>query len=98
MIWKKYSESAKADIISIFEYISYELASPKAAERIFETVNSLKELPMRHQVYNEGSWRTKSIRFVPVDKYIIFYMPDEKNTTVNIVRIIYGGRDMKNQS
>ena len=32
MIWKiKYSESAKADIISIFEYISYELASPKAA-------------------------------------------------------------------
>ena len=102
MIWKiKYSESAKADLITIFEYISYELIAPQTAERqierIFEVVRSLEYLPMRHQIYNEEPWKTKNIRYVPVDNYIVFYLPDENNGTVNIIRIIYAGRDMKNK-
>ncbi len=103
MIWKiYYSESAKEDLISIFEYISIELAAPQAArallDRMFKTVRSLEELPLRHPVYNAEPWKTRNIRFIPVDNYIVFYLIDEKTGTVNVVRIIYAGRDIKNQA
>jgi toxin ParE1/3/4 len=100
MKWKiVYSESSRSDLNTIFFYISEELAVPKAAEnqieRILKAVRSLEEMPMRHQVYHEEPWKTKSIRFFPVDNFIVFYLPDEGSNTVNILRIIYAGRNMK---
>ena len=66
-------------------------------ERIMNAVRSLADMPMRHQVYEEETWKTKRVRYLPVDNYIIFYLPKEETAMVNIVRIIYGGRDMKRQ-
>lgn len=39
----------------------------------------------------------KGLRFVPVDNYLIFYLPIDETNTVSIVRIIYAGRDMNKQ-
>ena len=77
MTWKiKYSESSKEDLKSIFGYISLELGAPKAAgqmaERIMKAIRSLEKMPMRQQIYNEEPWKSKQIRFFPVNKYIIF--------------------------
>ncbi|MBR0378457.1 MAG: type II toxin-antitoxin system RelE/ParE family toxin [Lachnospiraceae bacterium] len=102
MNWKiKYSASSREDLKSIFDYIAYELLSPEYAagqiERILKAVRSLENMPKRCSVYSEEPWKTKQVRFLPVDNYIVFYLPKDDSGTVNIIRIIYGGRDMKRQ-
>lgn len=102
MIWMiNYSASSKEDLRSIYDYIAYELLSPEYAsgqvERIMKAVRSLEDMPMKHQIYQEEPWKTKKVRFLPVDNYIVFYLPNEETGAVNIVRIIYGGRDMRHQ-
>ncbi len=102
MNWKiQYSASSREDLRSIFDYIAYELLSPEYAagqiERIMKAVRSLEDMPMRHPIYSEEPWKTKQVRFLPVDNYIIFYLPRDEFCTVNIIRIIYDGRDMKRQ-
>ncbi len=66
-------------------------------QRIFKMVRELDEMPMRFKLYEDEPWKSKGLRFVPVDNYLIFYLPKEESNVVSIVRVIYGGRDMKKQ-
>lgn len=34
---------------------------------------------------------------MPVDTYCAFYILDKENAVVTVIRVIYGGRDIKNQ-
>ena len=52
---------------------------------------------MRFRLYNEEPWHSAGLRFFPVNHYLVFYLPDEAKNTVNIVRIIYSGRDIRKQ-
>lgn len=94
-----YSAEARNDLRGIYEYIAYKLLEPKIAasqtKRIMEAVCSLKEMPMRHRLYEEEPWRTYGLRFMPVDNYLIFYLVNETTKVVNIIRVIYGGRNIK---
>ncbi len=96
-----YSKEASQDLRNIYEYIAYSLLSPGIAngqvKRIMATIRGLDELPFRHRRYEEEPWNSQGVRFVPVNNYLIFYLPDESNNTVSIVRIIYGGRDIEKQ-
>ena len=96
-----YTAQARKDLRNIFEYIAYELLVPETAtgqiQRIMQAVRSLEEMPMRHQLYEEEPWHCQGIRFIPVDKYLVFYLPEGPQNTVNIVRIMYGGRAVSRQ-
>lgn len=35
------------------------------------------------------------IHKLPIDNYIVFYVVDEENKRVNVVRIMYGGRNIE---
>ena len=74
---------------------------PEAAagqtERIMKAARSLEQMPMRHRLYEEEPWHSQGLRVLPVDNYLVFYMPDETRATVNIIRIMYGGRDIDKQ-
>lgn len=103
MNWKiQYSASSRDDLMSIFDYIAHELLSPEYAagqiERIMKGVRALEVMPMKHPVYGEEPWKSQQVRFLPVDNYLVFYLPKDDSCTVNIIRIIYGGRDMKHQN
>jgi toxin ParE1/3/4 len=37
----------------------------------------------------------KGLRVLPVDNYLVFYLPDESNNIVSVIRIMYGGRDIE---
>ena len=54
-------------------------------------------MPMRYTRYEEEPWHSQGLRFLPVDNYLIFYLSDETTRVVNIIRIMYGGRDVKRQ-
>ena len=96
-----YSSEARQDLRDIYEYIAYELLVPEIAagqvDRIMKAARSLEQMPMRYTRYEEEPWHSQGLRFLPVDNYLIFYLPDETNNIVNIIRIMYGGRDVKKQ-
>lgn len=96
-----YSSEARQDLRDIYEYIAYELLEPDTAagqtNRIMKAARSLEQMPMRHRLYEEEPWHSQGLRFFPVDNYLIFFLPDETNNIVNIIRIMYGGRDVKRQ-
>ena len=96
-----YSAEARQDLRDIYEYIAYELLAPETAagqtERIMKAARSLEKMPMRHRLYEEEPWHSQGVRVLPVDNYLVFYLPDETKATVNIIRIMYGGRDVDKQ-
>ncbi|MEN6326754.1 MAG: type II toxin-antitoxin system RelE/ParE family toxin [Syntrophomonas sp.] len=100
--WKVvYTEQAERDLRSIFEYIAFSLLEPEVAKnqsrRIMDTVAKLNEMPLRYPLYQNEPWYSKGVRALPVDNYLAFYLPVETKTTVAVIRIIYGGRDIQEQ-
>ncbi|HBG21997.1 MAG: type II toxin-antitoxin system RelE/ParE family toxin [Syntrophaceticus sp.] len=102
MSWTvEYSTQAKQDLRNIFEYIAYNLLEPETAgrqvQRIMKEIRSLNDMPLRHRIYDEEPWQSQGLRFVPVNNYLVFYLPMEEKNSVSIVRIIYSGRDIRKQ-
>ena len=102
MIWKViYTDDALADLQGVYDYIAFTLLEPVTAERqserIMDAADSLDNMPMRHRLYDKEPWRSKGLRVLPVDNYLIFYLPNGADSTVAIIRIMYGGRDVDHQ-
>ena len=93
-----YSDEAVHDLDCIYDYIANTLLEPITAEnqtdRIMDAINSLDFMPLRHRLYDEEPWRSIGLRILPVDNYIVLYVPDELNKQVTIINIVYGGRDI----
>ena len=99
-MWEvEYTDSAYRDLQGIYDHIADVLLAPsiaqKLTDRIMDTADSLDNMPFRHRLCDYEPWRSIGWRFVPVDNYLIFYLPDESLNTVFIMRIMYGGRDME---
>ena len=89
--WKAmYSNAAESDLTDIYAYIAYSLLAPENAAGQAERLSTM---PMRHEVYPEEPWKSMGLRYMNVDHYCIFYFPDEQKGEVEIVRIMYSGRD-----
>lgn len=97
----KYSAAAKRDLNAIYEYVAFVLLAPKTAadmiHQLTQTIKSLDTMPLRYPVYDYEPWNMQNLRVTSVKNYLVFYLPDEKNQTVTVVRIIYGGRDLAKQ-
>ncbi len=100
MIYKViYSGSALNDIDKIYEYIAYELLVPETAkeqiDRIIKAIDALETFPYRYKIYDEEPWLSQGIRCFTIDNYMVFYYPLENDGIIRVLRIIYGGRDIK---
>ena len=95
------SEQADNDLRGIFEYIAFELQSPENAsgqlDRREEQILSLDIMPERYRKYKNEPWKSRGLRVLPVDNYVIFYIPDSYKKVVTILRVMYAGRDIENQ-
>jgi len=58
-------------------------------------VNKLDEHPLRFKLYHKDPWNSKGVRVLPVDNYLVFYLPDREENTVVVMRIMYGGRQIE---
>ena len=94
----KFSQQALDDLDNIIDYISDELCNPQAAARFFNKVNQkvvlLGKNPYVYPIHHNEELSAKGLRFVVIGNYLMFYLIDEDNSIVNIVRIIYGGRNL----
>ena len=95
------SQDAKADLRAIFRYIAYDLQSPHNAasqiERLEEAIIALDDLPERFRVYDKEPWKSRNLRIMPVDHYLVFYFPQHENKIISIVRVLYGSQDIDRQ-
>jgi len=90
-----YSPEAVRDLAAIKVYISEELASPDAAERILEKIT--KRIRSLEQFSEIGSPLSAVIaihtdyRILVCGNYLVFYRAEERQ--VYISRVLYGKRD-----
>lgn len=92
---------AVADLRAIFEYMAYELLAGENAvkqlDRLEEAILSLDEMPERFRLYEKEPWNGRNLHIMPVDNYLIFYIPQESEKIVTIIRVLYGRRDIDAQ-
>ena len=95
------SEKADNDLRNIFLCIAIDLFSPEVAEkqihRLWKEMLSLNKFPERYRLYEDEPWHSRGMRTLPVDNYVILYIPDSEERIVRIVRILYSGRDIGEQ-
>ena len=94
-----YSPAAQDDIRAIYTYIAFELEAEQAArgqvDRIRDAVRKLDTMPERHETVDWEPWSSMGMRKLPVDNYIVFYLVDNNDKTVIVIRVFYGGRDIE---
>ncbi len=92
---------ADADLRCIYEHIAFELLSPDNAagqiERLEEHIIGLEEFPEKFRAYEKEPWRGRGLRAMPVDNYLVFYIPDRDAGIVTVIRVMYAGRDVDSQ-
>lgn len=95
------SEKADRDLRNIFLYIAIDLGvletAEKQIERLWNAMRSLDELPERYPCYEDEPWHSRGMRALPVDNYVVFYIPDLEERIVRIVSVMYSGRDISEQ-
>lgn len=81
-----YTDSAKQDLKNIYRYICDSLVEPEIAEKltdkIMKSIRSLDEMPQRYRLFDEEPWRSRGLRILPVNNYLIFYLSDEERTVL----------------
>ncbi len=88
---------AKNDLRGIFEYIAFDLQSVQNAagqiDRLEKGISELNQMPERFRKYEKEPWHSRNLRVMPVDNYLVFYIPDQTTGIVTVIRVMYGGRD-----
>lgn len=95
------AEKADRDLRNIFFYIAVHLSAPENAERqinrLWDAILSLDELPERYRRYEDEPWYSRGMRVLPIDNFVILYIPYLEEKVVRIVTVMYGGRDISEQ-
>ncbi len=76
------SLQAKTNLRNIYSYIANELLSPQTAanqiDRLEENIFGLEIMPFRFRKYDEEPWKSRGLHIMPVDKYVVLYIPNKK--------------------
>lgn len=95
------TEQAESDLRGIYEYIAFELLSPDNAagqlDRLEEHIIGLETFPKKFRAYEKEPWKSRGLRVMPVDNYLVFYISDKDAGIVTVIRVMYNGRDVDNQ-
>ncbi len=96
--YKIYIErSAQRDMQGILRYITQTLKAPQAARRIYSSIRaeilSLYRSPARYGIVNAEPYASMGIRKMPVENYTVFYLIDESECSVRVLRVLYNRRD-----
>ena len=95
-----FSEPAEEDLLSTIRYISDVLKAPEAAKHLLNEVEEqtkiLKTAPLSYALVFDEYLYSKGIRSFLVKNYLIFYVVNEKEKIVSIIRFLYARRDWTN--
>ena len=100
MIYTVYiSREAEEDLRGIYAYIAFNLLSLKNAQgqvnRLEKAILSLDEFPLVHRLVSFEPWRSRGLRLMACDNFLIFYFVFEEKYEVVVSRVLYGKRDIE---
>lgn len=94
-----YSLDALDDLREIYDYMVNELLVPETASdqvgRIRKEIRSLDFMPARYALVEWEPWNSMKMHQLPVDNFIVYYLVDDEKMMVTVVRVFYGGRNIK---
>ena len=89
--------TATSDLRGLFRYITETLKEPVAAKRIYksirEKIENLDQMPQRHPLVRDETLAGRGLRWMPAENYSVFYVIEEENRKVSVLRILHGRRD-----
>ena len=89
--------SALTDIDEIMEYISVQLCAKDAAMNLLNEIESsiilACENPYAASALKEPALARKGYRKLLVKNYIVFYIPDDEQKIIHVMRVMYTARD-----
>lgn len=95
------TKQTDSDLREIVAYILQKFQSEQIAagqlERLQTGIRSLDSMPNRFRRYPKEPWHSRGLRMMPVDNYIIFYIPDTEHRRITVIRVMYCGRDIETQ-
>ena len=95
------SAQAKNDLKNIYKYIALDLLSPLTASKQLDWleagIKSLDSMPMRYSEYKDEPWKSRGMRIMSINNYVVLYIPNEKTGVVTVIRVMYGGRNIAEQ-
>lgn len=90
----KFTSKAEEDLDDIFGYIANNLFAPEAAENLMDKIETgimrLKAFPYSCSFVLDEPLKKRGYRKLIVDNYIVFYLVNEQERQVIIMRILYG--------
>jgi len=94
------TDSAEEDILTTVNYITNDLKNPTAANNLLDEIErhekNLEENPYIYPLVNDDYLSEKGLRLIVIKNYLMFFIIDEKNKTVTVLRFLYGRRNWKN--
>lgn len=85
-----YSVDALGDLRELYSYIANELLVPETAAaqlgRMRKEVRSLDFMPARYTLVEWEPWHSMKMHQLPVDNFIVYYLVDDKERTVLLLR------------
>lgn len=73
------------------------VSAKRLLHKILNAINSLDLFPNRHTLYHSEVWKSKGLRFFNVANYLVFYVVDEEQKNVKVMRILYAKRDIESE-
>ncbi len=96
-----YTKGAEQNLNDIYDHIAFSLLAPENAvgqvNRIVEAVERLAYQPFRFPLCSHEHIPKMELRQMPVDNYLVFYHVQESTGMVNVIRVMYRGRDVMAQ-
>jgi len=90
----KITPKANDDLDEIYSYIAEELFNEDAAENLIDKIENniirLRDFPLSCSLDEDDVLRSKGYRKLVVENYIAFYIVDEIEKQVVIMRVLYG--------
>ena len=92
----KFTRLAEIDLDEIYGYICIKLFNDQAAIELVgsieNAINRLKELPFSRSSTPDKTLGKKGYRKLIIGNYIVFYLVDNMDRKVTIMRILHGAR------
>lgn len=93
----KFTPKASEDLEQIYSYISRKLFAEIAAGNLLEKIESsimrLKYYPYSGSFVLDEPLKSRGYRKLIVDNYLVFYLVNEPEKQVVIMRILYGAQN-----
>ena len=93
------TDLAEEDILATVKYISGALKNPIAANNLLDEIEEyekiLEDTPNIFPFVNDEYLSEKGLKYIRIKNFLMFYIIDEDNRIVNVIRFLYARRNWK---